>query len=336
MLIQLYSYNMKRFSLPLALALSLALTAPAHAAVKSATKPSAPTITSVTNGPVKKGKVNITVTFTLPADLGGTAIKQTKVSAGGKSCTAKKSKTTCTIKGLKNGKVVNVTARSQNKKGYGPKSAAVSHQAGSGVAVASKESKGQQNARKSAANYLKFMTFSRSGLIQQLQFEGFSIGESTYGVDVQGVDWNAQAAKSAANHLRYSSYSRSSLISQLEFEGFTNEQASFGATANGYPDLCPGMNLEQCNAKLSASNYLKLIPFSRSGLIGQLQFEGYSSSIATFAVDAQGADWNAQAARSAANYLSISSFTRASLISQLEFEGFTNEQAAFGATANGY
>jgi hypothetical protein len=321
----LYSYNMKRFSIPLAMALTLSLTAPAHAAVKSATKPSAPTITSVTNGPVKKGKVNITVTFTLPANLGGAAIKQTKVSAGGKSCTAKKSKTSCTIKGLKNGKVVNVSARSQNKKGYGPKSAAVSHQAGSGVAVASKETKGQSNARKSAASYLSFMTFSRSGLIKQLQFEGFSIGESTYGADVQGVDWNAQATKSAASYLSLTSFSRSSLIAQLEFEGFTNEQASFGAAANGFPD-----------AKGAAASYLNLMAFSRSGLIKQLQFEGFSLEESTTGVDAQGADWNAQAAKSAASYLRISSFTRASLISQLEFEGFTNEQAVAGVTANGY
>ena len=191
-------------------------------------------MTSVTNGPVKKGKVNITVTFTLPADLGGQAIKQTKVSAGGKSCTAKKSKTTCTIKGLKNGKVVNVTARSQNKKGYGPASPAVSHQAGLGVAAAAKETKGQSNARKSAASYLSFMGFPRSGLIKQLQFEGYSVEDSTYGVDVQGTDWNTQATKVATGYLSFSSFSRSSLISQLEFEGFTNEQAVAGVTANGY------------------------------------------------------------------------------------------------------
>lgn len=280
MLIQLYSYNMKRFSLPLALALSLALTAPAHAAVKSATKPSAPTITSVSNGPVKKGKVDITVTFTLPADLGGAAIKHTKVSAGGKSCTAKKSKTSCTIKGLKNGKVVNVTARSQNKKGYGPKSAAVSHQAGSGVAAASKETKGQSNARKSAASYLSFMGFSRSGLIKQLQFEGFSLEDSTYGVDVQGADWNTQAIKSGASYLRSSSFSRSGLIKQLEFEGFSPEQAIVGTDSQGAD--------WNAQAAKSASSYLSFSSFSRSSLISQLEFEGFTNEQAAFGATANG------------------------------------------------
>ncbi len=147
---------MKRIVLLISVLLVATLATPANAMVNAVTKPSAPTITSVTNGPVNKGKVNITVTFTLGSDNGGATLKGTKVSAGGKSCTAKKTKTTCTIKGLKNGKVVSVTAKSQNKKGYGPKSAAVSHQAGSGVAVASNETKGQENARKSAKSYLSF------------------------------------------------------------------------------------------------------------------------------------------------------------------------------------
>ena len=225
---------MKRIAFVLSLILITASTVPASAAIKTVTKPSAPTITSVTNGPVKKGKVNITVTFTLGADNGGATLNGTKVSAGGKSCTAKKAKTSCTIKGLKNGKVVSVTAKSQNKKGYGPASAAVSHQAGSGVAVASNETKAQENARKSAKSYLSFSSFSRIGLIRQLEYEKYSTADATYGVDAQGADWSAQAAKSAKSYLEFSSFSRDSLVAQLEFEGFTTEQAIYGVTANGY------------------------------------------------------------------------------------------------------
>lgn len=254
--------------------------APAHGAVKSAKKPSAPTITSVANGPVKKGKVNITVTFALPADLGGSAIKRTKVSAGGKSCTAKKSRTSCTIKGIKNGKNVKVSARSQNKKGYGRKSAVVAHKAGSGVAVASKETKGQQNARKSATSYLSFMAFSRGGLIKQLQFEGYSLEESTYGVDVQGADWNAQAVKSGASYLRTSSFSRSGLIKQLEFEEFSPEQAVFGTDSQGAD--------WNAQAAKSAASYLSWGSFSRSELISQLEFEGFTNEQAVAGVTANG------------------------------------------------
>ncbi len=71
-------------------------------------------------------------------------------------------------------------------------------------------------------------------------------------------------------------------------------------------------------------------------MIKQLEFEKYSTEDATYGVDAQGADWNVQAAKSAKSYLAFSSFSRDSLIAQLEFEGFTSEQAIYGVTANGY
>lgn len=126
----LYSCNMKRFATLLSLVLVATLTAPAGAAVKTITKPSAPTINSITSSPVKKGKVNLTVVVTLGADNGGAAVSGTKISAGGKSCTTKKAKTSCTIKGIKNGKAVNVSAKTKNKKGFGPGSALVTYTAG--------------------------------------------------------------------------------------------------------------------------------------------------------------------------------------------------------------
>jgi len=52
---------------------------------------------------------------------------------------------------------------------------------------------------------------------------------------------------------------------------------------------------------------------------------------ATFGVDAQKADWKAQAAKKAQEYLDYDSFSRSGLIKQLEFEGFTPAQAAYGA-----
>jgi hypothetical protein len=70
-------------------------------------------------------------------------------------------------------------------------------------------------------------------LIKQLEFEGFSNSDATFGVDAQKVDWMAQAAKSAKSYLRFSSFSRSGLISQLLFEGFTQAQAEHGANSVG-------------------------------------------------------------------------------------------------------
>jgi len=96
------------------------------------------------------------------------------------------------------------------------------------------ESVGEQNAREKAADYLEFSAFSRSGLIGQLEFEGFTTTQAEYGVDAQDADWNAQAALKAADYLEFSTFSRSGLIGQLEFEGFTTTQAEYGADAVGY------------------------------------------------------------------------------------------------------
>ena len=91
----------------------------------------------------------------------------------------------------------------------------------------------QSNAVRSASNYLSFMPFSRTGLIRQLEFEGFSRADATYAVDEITVDWNEQAARSAQNYLNFMAFSRAGLIRQLEFEGFTREQAVFGVDAVG-------------------------------------------------------------------------------------------------------
>jgi hypothetical protein len=97
----------------------------------------------------------------------------------------------------------------------------------------SNETVSQGNARKSAKSYLDLAGFSRSGLITQLEFEGYSTMDATYGVDAQNANWNDQAARSAKSYLDMSGFSRSGLITQLEFEGFTQSQAEYGASANG-------------------------------------------------------------------------------------------------------
>ena len=40
---------------------------------------------------------------------------------------------------------------------------------------------------KKPTSYLKSMSFSRSGLIAQLEYEGFSTSEATYGVEANGL-----------------------------------------------------------------------------------------------------------------------------------------------------
>jgi len=91
----------------------------------------------------------------------------------------------------------------------------------------------EENAVRSAESYLSFSAFSRSGLIDQLEFEGFTSDEATRGVNSITVDWNDQAWKSAESYLGFSSFSRSGLIDQLLFEGFTQSQATFGVDKAG-------------------------------------------------------------------------------------------------------
>ena len=92
------------------------------------------------------------------------------------------------------------------------------------------ESSGQENAREQAENYLSYSSFSRKGLIKQLEFEGYSTGDATYAVDAVDVDWYDQAALKAKEYLDQQSFSRSGLQQQLEFEGFTPAQAAHGVS----------------------------------------------------------------------------------------------------------
>ena len=98
----------------------------------------------------------------------------------------------------------------------------------------------------------------------------------------------------------------------------------------------PALTLAQKNAVSSAEDYLDFSAFSRQGLIGQLEYEGYTTDEATFAVDYVAPDWNEQAAKSAQSYLEFSSFSRQGLIDQLLYEGFTPDEANYGVTAVGY
>ena len=93
--------------------------------------------------------------------------------------------------------------------------------------------------------------------------------------------------------------------------------------------------MSQENARESAESYLRYSAFSRSGLIGQLEFEDYSTADATYAVDVLDVDWNEQAAKSAASYLESSSFSRQGLIDQLIFEGFSQAEAEYGVGTTG-
>lgn len=93
---------------------------------------------------------------------------------------------------------------------------------------------GDENALKKAYSYLDYTSFSYKSLIEQLEYEGFSKSEATYGADNCGADWYEQAAKKAKSYMSSMSFSKSGLIEQLEYEGFTRKQAQYGAKSVGY------------------------------------------------------------------------------------------------------
>ncbi|SDP18232.1 Ltp family lipoprotein [Halobacillus aidingensis] len=91
----------------------------------------------------------------------------------------------------------------------------------------------QKQAVAMAEQYLSFMAFSKSGLIDQLEFEGFSTEDATYGVENISVDWQEQAVTKAEEYLDFMAFSRQGLIDQLVFEGFSKEHAAYAASQVG-------------------------------------------------------------------------------------------------------
>ena len=92
-----------------------------------------------------------------------------------------------------------------------------------------------------------------------------------------------------------------------------------------------GMTMGQKNALEKAKSYLMVSSFSYDGLIHQLEFNGFSTAEATFAVDNCGANWFEQALKKAKSYLNVSAFSYTGLIHQLEFNKFTTPQATYAA-----
>ena len=133
---------------------------------------------------------------------------------------------------------------------------------------------GELNALAKAESYLSFSGFSKKGLKEQLEFEGFTSDEAQFGVDNCGADWNEQAVRKAESYIDLSGFSKKGLKEQLEFEGFTSEEAEYGVE-----NITVDWN-EQAGRK--AESYMDLSSFSKSALIDQLKFEGFTSEEAEY------------------------------------------------------
>lgn len=80
-----------------------------------------------------------------------------------------------------------------------------------------------------AYDYLDYTPFSKGGLADQLEYEGFSPAVANYAVNHIRVNWRKQAVRMAKNYLRYTHFSCSGLIDQLVYEQFSYANASYGA-----------------------------------------------------------------------------------------------------------
>lgn len=138
----------------------------------------------------------------------------------------------------------------------------------------------QNNALRSAQNYLSAMPFSHDGLVNQLEYENYPHDDAVFAADNCGADWNEQALRSAKNYLSTSPFSYKGLIKQLEYEQYTTEQATYGS------DNC-GADWNEQAAK-SAKNYLAIMAYSKDGLVNQLEFEGYTHEQALYGAKANG------------------------------------------------
>ena len=131
-----------------------------------------------------------------------------------------------------------------------------------------------ERAVETAKSYLRHTAFSYEGLVDQLEYEGYSETEAEYGAKNCGADWDTQAVEKAKSYLKHTAFSYEGLKDQLEYEGFTEQQAEYG--------------VEHCNANWKeqavkkAKSYLKSFDYSRGRLIDQLECEGFTYEQASY------------------------------------------------------
>jgi hypothetical protein len=87
----------------------------------------------------------------------------------------------------------------------------------------------QSQAVAMAYGYLQTMPFSKGGLADQLEYEGFSPAVANKAVNIIRVNWRTQAVRHAKQYLRTMPFSCSGLIDQLVYEQYSYANASYGA-----------------------------------------------------------------------------------------------------------
>jgi outer membrane murein-binding lipoprotein Lpp len=149
-----------------------------------------------------------------------------------------------------------------------------------GVSPAHATATNRTQAVRAAREYLQTQAFSLKGLVKQLEFDGYSVSDATYGARHSGANWTHEAAEAARSYLQTQAFSLKGLVKQLEFDGYTARQAAYGATRSR-------ANWMQQAAK-AAKSYLQTQAFSFSGMVRQLQFDGFTHAQAAHGARAAG------------------------------------------------
>ena len=134
----------------------------------------------------------------------------------------------------------------------------------------------KEGALELAKIYIGVMPFSHGGLVQQLEFEGYTYEAAVYAADNCGADFREEALKAAANYLSVVPFSHTALIDQLVFDKYLNADAVYAA------DNCGADYSEQ--AARAAENYLAFGEYSEDELFAKHIGDGFTETEAQYAV----------------------------------------------------
>jgi len=91
-----------------------------------------------------------------------------------------------------------------------------------------------------ALQFIENLDKSYTGLIEILEFVGYSHEEAVYAADNCNADWNQEAAESARGYMDVKDFSKEELIKQLiDGDGYTKEQAEYGASTIDFSNFEP-------------------------------------------------------------------------------------------------
>ena len=179
-------------------------------------------------------------------------------------------------------------------------------------------------AKKTAQSTIKFMPYSRDGLVEALvSIYGYSREDTEKAVDSLDIDWKLKATESAEMKIKYIAYSKEGLIDTLvSYDKFSHQDAEYAVNS---------LNIDW-NQQALASVEMKLqyLSYSRSGLIDTLvSFDKFTREEAEYAVDAVEADWKQQAVESAKTKMKYLTFSDQQMRSSLQFDGFTDGEITY-------